>query len=166
MSVSQMCDTGSVVQFDSEGGWIHNLTDKSWTRFERRHNVFELILWLSSSDACGEGRTAAEWKLPPREDFACANGATFGEDYDAASDCTEGSAEQIVNPRAREEQGPVRGNKKRYPRARAEPGPVRGKGTDKKKVARPVGGKGTGKKNVTRAVGGNGTAAGKKKAGP
>ena len=77
---------------------------------------------------------------------------TFGEDYDAASDCTEGSAEQIVIPRAHEEQGPVRGNKKLYPRAREEPGPVRGKGTDKKKVARPVGGKGT--------------AAGKKKAGP
>ena len=165
MPVSQMCDTGSVVQFDSEGGWIHNLTDKSWTRFERRHNVFELILWLSSSDACAERPPDGKWKLPPREDFACANGATFGEDYDAATDCTESSAEQIVNPRAREEQGPVRGNKKRYPRARAEPGPVRGKGTDKKKVARPVGGKGTGKKNVTRAVGGNGTAAGKKKAG-
>ena len=142
MSVSQMCDTGSVVQFDSEGGWIHNLTDKSWTRFERRHNVFELILWLSSSDACAERPPDGKWKPPP-------SGATFGEDYDAATDCTESSAEQIVNPRARE-----------------EPGPVRGKGTDKKKVARPVGGKGTGKKNVTRAVGGNGTAAGKKKAGP
>ena len=111
-----------------------------------------------------------KWQPPP-------SGATFGEDYDAASDCTEGSAEQIVNPfsgatfgedydAASEEQGPVRGNKKLYPRAREEPGPVRGKGTDKKKVARPVGGKGTGKKNVTRAVGGNGTAAGKKKAGP
>ena len=86
-----------------------------------------------------------KWKLPP-------SGATFGEDYDAASDCTEGSAEQIAIPRAREEQGPVRGNKRLYPRAREEPGPVRGKGTDKKKVARPVGGKGT--------------AAGKKKAGP
>ena len=86
-----------------------------------------------------------KWKPPP-------SGATFGEDYDAASDCTEGSAEQIAIPRAREEQGPVRGNKKLYPRAREEPGPVRGKGTDKKKVARPVGGKGT--------------AAGKKKAGP
>ena len=86
-----------------------------------------------------------KWKPPP-------SGATFGEDYDAASDCTEGSAEQIVIPRAREEQGPVRGNKKLYLRAREEPGPVRGKGTDKKKVARPVGGKGT--------------AAGKKKAGP
>ena len=84
-----------------------------------------------------------KWQPPP-------SGATFGEDYDAAS----------------EEQGPVRGNKKLYPRACEEPGPVRGKGTDKKKVARPVGGKGTGKKNVTRAVGGNGTAAGKKKAGP
>ena len=90
-----------------------------------------------------------KWKPPP-------SGATFGEDYDAASDCTEGSAEQIAIPRAREEQGPVRGSKKLYPRAREEPGPVRGKGTDKKKVARPVGGKGTaaGKKK------------GKKKAGP
>ena len=94
-----------------------------------------------------------KWKPPP-------SGATFGEDSDAASDCTEGSAEQIVNPRAHEGQGPVRGNKKLY-------WPVRGKGTDKKKVARPVGDKGTGKKNVARAVGGNnGTAAGKKKAGP
>ena len=85
-----------------------------------------------------------KWKPPP-------SGATFGEDYDAASDCTEGSAEQIVIPRARE-QGPVRRNKKLYPCAREEPGPVCGKGTDKKNVARPVRGKGT--------------AAGKKKAGP
>ena len=76
-----------------------------------------------------------KWKPPP-------SGATFGEDYDAASDCTEGSAEQIVIPRARE-QGPVRRNKKLYPCAREEPGPVCGKGTDKKNVARPVRGKGT-----------------------
>ena len=58
MSVSQICDQGNTVQFDSAGGWIHNLIDKSWTRFERRHNVFELDLWLTSSDACGETQEA------------------------------------------------------------------------------------------------------------
>ena len=93
-----------------------------------------------------------KWKPPP-------SGATFAT-YDPPSDCTEGSAEQIVNPRRRE-----------------EPGPVNGKGTDKKKVARPVGGKGMHKRKVAdgrvRGKGpgkvvrkaGNGKAAGKKKAG-
>ena len=84
-----------------------------------------------------------KWKPPP-------SGATFAT-YDPPSDCTEGSAEQIVNPRRRE-----------------VPGPVNGKGTDKKKVARPLARKGPPKKNVARKVvrkAGNGTAAGKKKAG-
>ncbi len=58
MSVSQICGMGNTVQFDSEGGWIHNLTDESWTRFERRHNVFELDLWLTTSDAYGKPQEA------------------------------------------------------------------------------------------------------------
>ena len=87
----------------------------------------------------------SKWMTPP-----ISAASTFIM-LDEGSDRTEGSAKQIAIPRAREEQGPVRGNKKLYQR-KGTPGPVRGKGTDKKKVARPVGGKGT--------------AAGKKKAGP
>ena len=54
MSVSSMCDAGHHVIFTSEGGWIYNLLDGSYTRFERQDDVYMLGLWISSKDATGK----------------------------------------------------------------------------------------------------------------
>ena len=53
MAVSQIADAGNILQFASDGGWIYNLTDESYTRFERHNNIFEFNMWLNASDANG-----------------------------------------------------------------------------------------------------------------
>ena len=53
MSVSQIADAGNLILFASDGGWIYNLTDESYTRFERHNNIFEFDMWLNASDANG-----------------------------------------------------------------------------------------------------------------
>ena len=59
MAVSQTCDAGNHVLFTSDGGWIYNLIDESATRFERLNNVYELGMWLTSSDANGKPQEAS-----------------------------------------------------------------------------------------------------------
>ena len=54
MAVSQTCDAGDHVLFTSDGGYVYNLVDGSATRFERHNNVYELGMWIKSSDANGE----------------------------------------------------------------------------------------------------------------
>ena len=58
MAVSQIAGAGNIIQFASDVGWIYNLTDGSWTRFERHKHVFELDMWLTSSDANGKPQVA------------------------------------------------------------------------------------------------------------
>ena len=60
MSVSQVVDAGNTVTFDSDGGWIYNKNDGSFTRFERHSNIYELDLWLKSSDANGNPKDGSQ----------------------------------------------------------------------------------------------------------
>ena len=54
MAVSQTCDAINHVLFTSDAGYVYNLTDGGITRFERNINVYELDMWITSSDANGK----------------------------------------------------------------------------------------------------------------
>ena len=73
MAVSQVADAGNIIMMDSGGGWVYNLHDESWTRVRRQNNVYEMDLWLTSSDANGKVPEASN----PTDDMAYAVMQTF-----------------------------------------------------------------------------------------
>ena len=45
-SVARMCDKGNRVVFEADGGYIMNLADGRYTRFERKDNVYVMSTWV------------------------------------------------------------------------------------------------------------------------
>ena len=49
-AVSQLCDNGNCVIYNSDGGYIYNLKTGVETHFERRGGIYELDFWVKESD--------------------------------------------------------------------------------------------------------------------
>ena len=60
-SVARMCDMGNRVVFESNGGYVMNMADGRYTKFERRGNVYVLQTWVKRPIAGKSGFQRPGW---------------------------------------------------------------------------------------------------------